>query len=136
MRDNFMSKFVQYSLLIIAYLTENYSKNYISLKDIAKEHNVSFAFLKQVALNLKKKDVIESMEGVNGGYKLKNEPGKISLDTVIKAIEVEKIPYICKNKVKCSLSCFCQIKFAWEEAQVEALKKLSRTKLDQFVEKK
>ncbi|MFA6423386.1 MAG: Rrf2 family transcriptional regulator [Patescibacteria group bacterium] len=130
-----MSKFAQYSLLLIAYLAKNYSLKYISLNDIAREHNISFAFLKQVALNLKKHDLIDSMEGINGGYKLKNKPSKTTLDQVIKAIQEEKTPYICKDHKNCTLNCFCAIKFAWDNAQAETLTKLSRYKLSDFLMK-
>jgi Rrf2 family nitric oxide-sensitive transcriptional repressor len=129
-----MSSATQYTLILIAYLAEHYNDEYISLKLVAENHRLSFAFLKQIALNLKNSGIVESKEGLKGGYRLALPPEKISMDTIVKSFKEFITPAAClRSHANCKLYCFCQLKNAWQNALLESLNKLSKKKLSEYV---
>jgi len=129
-----VSSAAQYTLILIAYLAEHYNNEYVSLKLIAENHRLSFAFLKQIALNLKNSGIVESKEGLKGGYRLALPPEKISMDTIVKSFNEFITPAACSSShANCNLYCFCQLKNAWQNALLESLNKLSKKKLSHFV---
>ena len=58
-----------YAVIFMHTLSKNYNNKLVSLSQVSKNNNISIAFLKQLAMLLKKKGFIISKEGLNGGYK-------------------------------------------------------------------
>ncbi len=57
----------------------------VPLSDIASEHGISQLFLKKIARNLRKAGIIDSKEGVDGGYTLAKDPSSISVLDILKS---------------------------------------------------
>jgi Rrf2 family protein len=90
---------------------ENKKKfEYKSLSVIAKEKGLSGLFLKQIAISLKKAGLIESKEGISGGYKLSRNSNKIQLSQILESISSDILSPGCVRN-RCSIdkhkcSCF------------------------------
>ena len=72
----------------------------VSLNDISIRQGISLSFLEQLFLKLKKKDLVTSVRGNLGGYRLSKEPSKIHLSSIIEAVNEDIKTTKCKLKSK------------------------------------
>lgn len=64
----------------------------IHLREIAKEYNIPFKFLEQIAILMKSVGLVRGARGKLGGYQLAEPPESINLARIIKATEGEILP--------------------------------------------
>jgi len=76
-----------YCIQIIFELSKNYNKKLTHINDISIKHNIPRGYLVQLLNKLKNQNIIKSYRGNKGGYKLANDPAKISLLNLIETIE-------------------------------------------------
>lgn len=81
-----ITKLEDWALLLVAELAKNYLQAPLSLSHIAREHGISFLYLKKITRDLKKAGLIESREGVRGGYSLSRLPQGITVWDVLQAV--------------------------------------------------
>ena len=80
--------------------------DYISLTELSKQTNVSQPYLEKVLGQLKKKKLIDTLRGVQGGYKLTKNPKEITIGEVLRALENDLVFSDCARAGKCNnLSC-------------------------------
>lgn len=76
-----------YGLKAILVLAGRYGEGSLSVSQIAKKENISVAYLEQILNALKKKDLVKSVRGPQGGYVLAEKPADISLEDLFYALE-------------------------------------------------
>ena len=54
----------------------------VSLRDVSLRQGISILYLEQIFLKLKKRNIVISVRGIKGGYKLIKEPSKIKLSEI------------------------------------------------------
>ncbi len=81
------SKATNYALHSMVFLAVIPSGKTIGVKSLAEVQKVSPTYLSKVLANLVKAGFVESVTGVNGGYKLIKDPKEITFLDVIQAIE-------------------------------------------------
>jgi Rrf2 family protein len=94
-----------YGLRALANLARHYNVQPYSLARIAKEENISQAYLERLFSRLKKAQILLSSKGVSGGYSLASNPSKISILSVIEALEGSVSVFKClggKGNLICS----------------------------------
>ncbi len=73
----------RYAVMAMADLANfNKQQKPVSLNDISIRQGISLSFLEQLFLKLKKKDLVTSVRGNLGGYRLSKEPSKIHLSSI------------------------------------------------------
>lgn len=77
----------EYALHCLLYLVKNIKNNPIGIKELAEFQGISESYLSKAFTKLGKAGIVESIPGVNGGYRLARDPKKISFWDVIEAIE-------------------------------------------------
>lgn len=77
----------RYGLTIMIALAKNEGNGPISLKTIAKEHNLSEHYLEQLAAPLRNASLIKSVRGAYGGYILAKKPNEITAGDIIRILE-------------------------------------------------
>lgn len=77
----------RYGLMAMYNLKENIGKGPRSLKDIAKDENLSESYLEQLFSLLKKAGLVKSTRGAGGGYVLAKDPKDIPIGEIINALE-------------------------------------------------
>ena len=91
-------------------LAKDYSRKYIPLSFAARKSGLSLLFLKHIANNLKDKGLIESKEGVNGGYRLTRNSKDITISDILESISKGVVTPGCQKGVcrikKEDCSCF------------------------------
>ncbi|UCZ54377.1 Rrf2 family transcriptional regulator [Bacillus shivajii] len=77
----------RYGLTIMIALAKKYGEGPISLKSIAKEHNLSEHYLEQLIAPLRNAILVKSVRGAYGGYMLAKEPKEITAGDIIRVLE-------------------------------------------------
>jgi len=67
----------------------------VSLKSIAERQGISEHYLEQLILPLKRADIVVSVRGAQGGYKLSRLPADISVGDTLRALEGSLAPVDC-----------------------------------------
>ena len=65
----------------------------VHLREIAKEYDIPFKFLEQIAILMKSVGFVKGTRGKAGGYQLAEAPEAITLSRIIKATEGEILPW-------------------------------------------
>jgi len=76
-----------YGLRAILVLASRFGEGSISVSQIAKKENISVAYLEQILNALKKKGLVKSVRGPQGGYILAKKPSEISLESLFYILE-------------------------------------------------
>ena len=103
-------------LLQVAILTQN--GELASLENIAKAEKISTDYSAKLLSVLREADLVQSVRGKSGGYKLTRTAEKISLDEVIRSLsgelfETQSCQQFPGNEMKCvHISC-CSIRPIW-----------------------
>ena len=82
-----LSKKSEYALIAARYMALTNHGSFVSAKEIAVNHNISYELVSKVLQNLVKENIVKSWQGAKGGYSLKKNPFEISLIDLIKAVE-------------------------------------------------
>lgn len=95
-----LPKKVEYAIFALQYIAENEDK-LVSVKEISTYLDLSFEFLSKVMQVLNRKGLIQSQQGIKGGYKLTIEAKKLNIMDIIRAFD-EKISLVdCTSDNEC-----------------------------------
>ena len=87
----------RYAVMALADLARFDPAGPVSLRDVSLRQGISILYLEQIFLKLKKKNIVTSVRGINGGYKLAQEASKIKLSEIFSAVD-EKVKTVSCNK--------------------------------------
>ena len=110
-----MPKKAEYGLLFLSELAKSDGSDYVSVKVVAKENKIPYEFLAKIASSLKKMGIVESKEGVGGGYKLSMNPNDIPLGSVVEYLNGPVAPVSCMRDDGCSCEETCSHKHVMEK---------------------
>ena len=111
-----------------------------SLEDIAKAEHITTDYAAKLLTVLRQTNLIQSVRGKNGGYKLSRPPEKIYLDEVIRSLsgelfESESCQQFPGNDSKCvHISC-CSIRSVWMSISQVLFGMLERISLFDLISK-
>ena len=114
----------RYALRFMAELAQHGDKEYVPLKDVSEDQNVSLKYLEGIAADLKNAGYICGRHGKGGGYKLAVAPDKCTVKQILTVTEGSLSPVAClKDSDGCERAAECKTLPMW--------KKLYRT-IDDF----
>ena len=90
-----------YGLKAVLVLASHYGEGSLSVSQIAKKEGISVPYLEQILNGLKKKGIVKSVRGPQGGYALNQKPSELSLKTLFGALEERSF---WDNHAKASIS--------------------------------
>ena len=102
-----LSKKADYALTLITELAAT-NGTYVSIREISEKEELPYKFLSQIATDLKKANLVNSKEGIGGGYQLAKSPEDISLKEIINAIEGPIAPVACMRGESCHRMSICK----------------------------
>ena len=76
-----------YGLRAVLVLASRFGQGSLSVSWIAKKENISIAYLEQILNALKKKDLVKSVRGPQGGYVLAKKPSELSLEALLTVLD-------------------------------------------------
>lgn len=92
-----LTKKADYGLSMLSLLAARGKGGQVSLTELAKK-GLPKAFMAQIANKMVQSGFLSSKEGRGGGYGLTAEPKKISLKSILEAIDGDLAPVTCINK--------------------------------------
>ena len=86
---------VEYALHCLIYLIDPPKGKAMGIKELAAYQGVSETYLSKFFTKLKKAAIVDSVPGVNGGYRLLRSPEQITFWDVVEAIEGSEPIFQC-----------------------------------------
>lgn len=104
----------RYGVRMMADLADNYGKNPVFLKDIAKREDISEKYLSIIVISLRSAGLIQSTRGAYGGYVLARTPQEITVQDIFDVLEGKICLVDCvKNPKDCSRASTCPTRDVW-----------------------
>ena len=88
---------VEQGLHCLLYLVDQGEEGLPSARDLAEFQGVSLSFVAKLFTKLEKAGIVESGEGITGGFRLAQPPSAISVLQVVEAIEGIKPLFQCRE---------------------------------------
>lgn len=108
----------RYGLKAMFYLSVHSENGPVPLKNIAKNQNISEQYLEQLFSTLRKKGLVKSVRGSQGGYLLSKEPREITIGDILIALEGPVSLSECiVDEDFCANSSSCITKVVWEKVK-------------------
>jgi len=107
----------RYGLIAMLDLASYYLGGPVALKSIAERQKISESYLEQLFASLRKSGLVKSIRGAQGGYLIANEPGGITIGSILRALEGSMAPVDCVaegDTVRCERENECITRFVWK----------------------
>jgi Rrf2 family protein len=117
-------------------LAVNYGGGTMAINALAAQQGISDAYLEQLIAALRKAELVISVRGAQGGYKLSRPPQDINVGDVLRALEGSTAMLDCVGDVRgdCSNMCACSARPLWLKLQNRIDEVLSATTLHDMAE--
>lgn len=128
-----------YAVILITALAERFNKKPVPLSRIARKYRISLLFLRNLANELRKKNIIGAIEGRNGGYFLKKNPKELLMGDVLKSFSSTPVLPCCSAGMSkthlgtCPKEAFCEPGFIWRRLNKEFFDKISNLTISEFI---
>jgi Rrf2 family iron-sulfur cluster assembly transcriptional regulator len=77
----------RYAVMAMADLAQASDDGPVTLSDIASRQSISLSYLEQLFAKLRRADVVSSIRGPGGGYRLSRKPSEIRISDIIVAVD-------------------------------------------------
>lgn len=116
-KDLILSTKGRYGVKMMFELAKKYGGGTMSLKDIAKNLELSETYLEQLISHLKKAGLVNSVRGAQGGYELSRAPADITIGIIIRTLEGPLAPSDCllDDEPECGRAGYCVTRPIWEK---------------------
>ena len=102
-----ISKKGDYGLLFMTYLAKAPDSQFIPLSQIAADYRLPYKFLSQIAIELKKAQLVKSKEGMGGGYQLAKASAKITTADILGVLQSLPNRNVCFHGKNCPYTKVC-----------------------------
>ena len=119
-----VTKWGECGILCALHLAKNYGEVAIGAAEIAESQGIDLPYTQQILHRLRKGEVIESVRGPKGGYKLLRPPAEITLKDILYAVEGDTFQVICEHAplhpesvgpTRCSTRESCELHGVWQD---------------------
>ena len=129
----------RYAVMALVDLARFNNINPVSLRDISLRQGISLDYLEQIFSKLRKKELVQSVRGTQGGYVLNKDAKEIKLTNIFDAVD-EKVKTVqCKKDSKrgCNgKATKCITHNLWDELENHINTFFEQKSLDDLVKKK
>ena len=126
----------RYAVMALADLSKFDPKGPVSLRDISLRQGISLLYLEQIFSKLKRNKIVNSVRGINGGYKLSREPSKIKLSEIFYAVDEEIKTLQCNKHEKKGCNgrlTKCITHYLWDELELHINNFFERKNLNDLI---
>ena len=127
-----LSKTVEYALISLNHINQYDRINPVSVRQISDKYNIPYELLAKILQKLSKVDILESIHGSKGGYKLNLKYNSL---TLIEFIEILEGPFgitECLVNTNCDQLLNCNIITPLEKINSKIYKIFNEIKLNQI----
>ncbi|MDA3905775.1 MAG: Rrf2 family transcriptional regulator [Bacteroidales bacterium] len=126
------SKTTEYALRILSFMVIDEKRLYTA-KDIFESLNIPFRYLRKLLIILSKSELIDSIQGKNGGYRISKNLNDISLMDIVRAVGEDPISNHCFFGFdNCAFEKKCAMHEKWDSVRKTITTVLSNTTLDEI----
>ncbi len=111
MRLTTKARFAVTAILDIALYSNG---NPVPLTHISARQKITVAYLEQIFCKLRRAEIVYSMRGPGGGYYLPEDPEKITIGSIIEAVEENIDARQCRGDGSCNGDAACLTHHLWE----------------------
>ena len=90
----------RYAVMALADLAKFDSIKPVSLRDISLRQGISLDYLEQIFSKLRKRELVQSVRGTQGGYVLNKRAKEINLTNIFEAVDEKVKTLQCKKESK------------------------------------
>ncbi|NVK38609.1 MAG: Fe-S cluster assembly transcriptional regulator IscR [Gammaproteobacteria bacterium] len=87
----------------------------VSLNDISNRQGISLSYLEQLFAKLRRSDLVSSVRGPGGGYRLARSESEISIAQVVDAVNESMDATRCRGKGDCQEGDQCLTHHLWQD---------------------
>lgn len=91
----------------------------VSLADISHRQGISLSYLEQLFAKLRRQQLVSSVRGPGGGYRLSCELSGISVAQVVDAVSESLDATRCEGKGDCQQGAVCLTHHLWEDLSAQ-----------------
>lgn len=107
----------------------------VTLANIAERQKISLSYLEQLFSKLRRAELVASVRGPGGGYRLAHPADKTTVAQIIVAVEEQMDSRQCEGKENCMGEQRCMTHDLWQSLNENVLEFLSGVTLAQLVQK-
>lgn len=108
----------------------------VSLNDISGRQGISLSYLEQLFAKLRRCDLVSSVRGPGGGYRLARTGAEISIAQVVDAVNESMDATRCQGKGDCQDGDQCLTHHLWQDLSAQIHAFLSDITIADLVDKK
>ncbi len=107
----------RYALRVMLHFAGHGGDDYIPLKEIAEEENISQKYLESIMTVLSKAGFVDAVHGKGGGYRLNRKPEEYTVGSILKLTEggLSAVSCTAQGAAACSRTVCCQTKPMWDK---------------------
>lgn len=109
----------RYAVTAMLDLALHNNKGPVSLADISVRQGISLSYLEQLFAKLRRVELVTSVRGPGGGYRLGFEIEKISVAQVVDAVSESLDATRCEGKGNCQDGQVCLTHYLWEDLSAQ-----------------
>lgn len=123
----------RYAVTAMLDLALNEARGPIRLAAISQRQGISLSYLEQLFAHLRRRDLVRSVRGPGGGYRLKRGVAEISVAEVISAVNEDTDATRCGGRGDCHEGDICLTHHLWMELSEQIRAFLSQITLADLV---
>src|SRR5512143_910276 len=124
-----------YAVRTVLYLAKNRNRM-ASVTEVAHAMHIPKSFLAKLLQRLVRSHILTSSRGVNGGFQLVQKPSKITLLSIMEAVQGPAGINVCAiDSKRCKLSSTCAVHPVWVEIRKEVEKRLKRETINKLIDR-
>ena len=107
----------RYALRVIIDLAEKQTNDFVPLKELADDQQLSEKYLESIVKTLVQNGLLEGVRGKGGGYRMKIKPEECTIGSVLKLTEVGLAPVACleTDTMECPRADKCRTLPMWKK---------------------
>lgn len=108
----------------------------VSLAEISSRQEISLSYLEQLFARLRRRNLVVSVRGPGGGYRLGREPEGVFVSEVVDAVNESLDTTRCKNRGDCQNGEMCLTHHLWSDLSDQIHQFLSEISLADLMKKR
>ena len=132
-----ISKKTEYAIIALVDMAGNGGDALVTAKDLSDRYNIPREILGKVLQSLAKDNLIQSHQGVKGGYQLVVPLKDINIKTIIQTVDgpIQLVDCAMEDSSNCGQMDYCNIKSPMEFIQSELIRFFDNITLQDFKER-
>lgn len=126
----------RYAVIAMLHIALKQSSSSTTLAMISESQEISLSYLEQIFAKLKKENLVLSVRGPGGGYRLSRLASEISIKSIVRAVEEKIDPKKCAGKQDCKKNGACLSHHLWDELSITIEKFLANVSLQDVIDRK